>query len=63
MQTPFSYVKYLVLLINVSKWKNAFLMPFTPPLYRYPTMTMTASWNRKEELGFQEVDEIDFFLV
>ena len=35
--------------------KNAFFIPFTPPLYRYPTMTMTAAVNSKEELGIQEV--------
>ena len=35
--------------------KDAFFMPFAPPLYRYPTMTMTAAVNSKEELGIQEV--------
>ena len=29
-------------------------MPFTPPLYRYPAMTMRAAVNSKEELGFKK---------
>ena len=35
--------------------KNAFFMPFTPPLHRYPTMTLTVAMKSKDELEIQEV--------